>query len=130
MSRFCAKLERLVNKVPEINKLQNRAIRKRRIRAIVKGTAKQPRLSIFISNNHVSAQIINDEDGKTLVAATSVGQKYTGNMTEIAKKVGVDIAKKAKKAKITKVTLDRSGKKYTGRIKALAEAAREEGLIF
>jgi large subunit ribosomal protein L18 len=116
--------------VPEINKLQNRAIRKRRIRAIVKGTAKQPRLSIFISNNHVSAQIINDEDGKTLVAATSVGQKYTGNMTEIAKKVGVDIAKKAKKAKITKVTLDRSGKKYTGRIKALAEAAREEGLIF
>ncbi len=114
----------------EINKLKNRALRKRRVRTIVKGTAEQPRLTVFISNTHVSAQIINDENGKTLAAATSVGQKYTGTMTEIAKKVGADIAKKAKKAKITKVAFDRNGKKYTGRIKALAEAAREEGLIF
>lgn len=114
----------------EINKIQNRALRKQRIRAIVKGTAEQPRLSIFISNLHVSAQIINDENGKTLAAATSVGQKNDGNKTTLAIKIGKEIAKKAKKAKITKVSFDRNGKKYTGRIKALAEAAREEGLIF
>lgn len=114
----------------EVNKLHNRLIRKRRVRAVVKGTAEQPRLSVFISNLHVSAQIIDDETGKTLVAATSVGQKATGNKTDLAKKIGTEIAKKAKKAKISNVTFDRNGKKYTGRIKALAEAAREEGLKF
>lgn len=114
----------------EVNKLQNRLIRKRRVRAIVKGTTEQPRLSVFISNAHVSAQIVNDEEGKTLVAATSVGQKIAGSKTDLAKKIGAEIAKKAKKAKISKVTFDRNGKKYTGRVKALAEAAREEGLMF
>lgn len=130
MSKFCAKLERLVNKVSEINKLQNRSLRKRRVRSIVKGTKERPRLTVFISNLHVSAQIIDDETGKTLASATTVGQKEVGNKTEAATKIGTEIAKKAKKAKVTKVAFDRNGKKYTGRIKALAEAARKEGLEF
>lgn len=115
--------------MPEINKTQNRIARKRRVRATVKGTAERPRLSVFVSNLHISAQIIDDTLGKTLVSATTVGSK-AGNKTEGAKKVGSEIAKKAQKAKISQVVFDRNGKKYTGRIKALAEAAREEGLSF
>mgnify|MGYP000861388135 CR=1 FL=1 len=114
----------------EINKIQNLAARKRRVRATVKGTSERPRLSVFVSNIHISAQIIDDTISKTLAAATSVGKKLTGTKTDIAKAVGTDIAKAAKKAKVTQVVFDRNGRKYTGRIKALAEAAREEGLQF
>ena len=112
-------------------KLKNRALRKNRIRATVIGTADRPRLSVYISNTNVSAQIVNDAEHKTLVAVTSVGSKAaTGTMTEKAAWVGAEIATKASKAKITKVVFDRSGRKYHGRIKALADAAREKGLEF
>jgi large subunit ribosomal protein L18 len=115
----------------DATKLAKRAQRKNRIRATVSGTPERPRLSVFISNTHVSAQIINDMDGKTLVSASSVGAKDAkGTLTEKAAKVGGDIADKAKKAKISKVVFDRGGRKYHGRVKALADAAREKGLEF
>lgn len=114
-----------------IHKAKNLSLRKARVRSVVKGTAERPRLSVSVTNVHVSAQIINDETGKTLVSATTVGaKKVTGNLTEKATTIGTEIAKSAKKAKITKVAFDRNGKKYHGRIKALAEAARAEGLEF
>ncbi len=111
-------------------KIQNVASRKNRIRSTVSGTSERPRLTVTISNLHVSAQIIDDTTFKTLVAATTIGKKNSGTMTEKAAKVGKDIADKAKKAKITKVVFDRNGKKYHGRVKALADAARAEGLEF
>lgn len=111
-------------------KLLGRSLRKGRVRAKVNGTAERPRLSVVVSNMNVSAQIIDDVAGKTLAAATSVGAKDTGTMTEKAAKVGADIAKKAKKAKISSVVFDRNGRQYAGRLKALAEAARKEGLEF
>jgi large subunit ribosomal protein L18 len=110
--------------------LDNKILRKNRVRAKVVGTAERPRLSVFISNTHVSAQIIDDEKGATLVAATTVGQKLTGTMTEKAGKIGEQIAVAAKKKEITKVVLDRNGRKYAGRLSALADAARNGGLEF
>ena len=110
-----------------LNKMQ----RKHRIRATVSGNTERPRLTVNISNLHVSAQIIDDSLGETLVAATSVGNgKLSGNLTEKAKFVGTEIAKKAKTRKISQVVFDRNGKLYHGRVKALAEAARQEGLRF
>lgn len=111
-------------------KLLNRALRSARVRAKVSGTADRPRLSVTISNKHVSAQIIDDASSKTLVSATTVGTKQTGTMTEQAAVVGADIAKKAKKAKITQVVFDRNGRQYAQRLAALADAARKEGLEF
>ncbi|PID30589.1 50S ribosomal protein L18 [Candidatus Saccharibacteria bacterium] len=112
-------------------KLQNRAQRKHRIRATVKGTSDRPRLSVHVSNTNVSAQIIDDSKDHTLAAATSVGSKSAkGTLTEKAAWVGAEIAAAAKKAKVTTVVFDRGGKQYHGRIKALAEAAREKGLEF
>ncbi len=114
-----------------VAKLKNRAQRQHRIRATVSGTADRPRLSVHVSNLHVSAQIIDDTAHKTLVAVTTVGQKtLKGSMTEKAAWVGAEIAAKAKTAKITAVVFDRGGKKYHGRVKALADAAREKGLEF
>lgn len=112
------------------HKLHNRTQRKARIRSIVSGTAGRPRLSVTISNLHVSAQLIDDETGTTLVSATTVGQKAKGTMTEKAAKVGADIAAKAKAAKVKQVVFDRNGKLYHGRVKALADAARNAGLEF
>ena len=111
-------------------KLQNLGLRKNRVRAKVSGTAIRPRLSVFISNKHISAQLIDDENAKTIVSSTTVGTKQTGNMTEQATFVGSDIAKKAKKAKINSVVFDRNGRQYAGRLAALADAARKEGLEF
>ena len=113
-----------------IKKSQNLALRKARVRSVVSGTADRPRLTVTISNIHVSAQIIDDVSKKTLVAATTVGANQKGTMTEKAVFVGSTIGKAAKKAKITKVAFDRNGKQYHGRIKALADAARAEGLEF
>lgn len=111
-------------------KLLNRGLRKNRVRAVVTGTTERPRLSVTISNKHVSAQIIDDTTSKTLAAATTVGQKQTGSMTELAAFVGTEIAKKAKKNKIETVVFDRNGRKYAKRLSALADAARQEGLKF
>ena len=111
-------------------KLLNKRLRKNRVRARVNGTADRPRLNVFISNKHVSAQIIDDTQGITIVSATTVGTKLAGSMTELAAKVGSDIAKKAKKAKINAVVFDRNGRQYAGRLSALADAARKEGLEF
>jgi len=111
-------------------KLHNRDLRKKRVRAKVKGTAEYPRLTVFISNLHVSAQLIDDEAGKTLATATTVGTKTAGTMTEKAETIGTEIAKKAKKLKIKAVVFDRNGRRYAGRLKALAESARKEGLEF
>jgi large subunit ribosomal protein L18 len=111
-------------------KLLNKSLRKNRVRSKVTGTAERPRLTVTISNKHVSAQIIDDVKAHTLVASTTVGTKQTGTITEQATFVGTDIAKKAKKAKITAVVFDRNGRQYAGRLAALASAAREEGLEF
>lgn len=111
-------------------KLLNKSLRKARVRSKVSGTAERPRLSVTISNMHVSAQLIDDTNGVTLGAATTVGKKATGTMSERAAVVGTDIAKKATKAKITTVVFDRNGRAYAGRLKALADAARKEGLEF
>lgn len=112
-------------------KLANLRLRKLRVRARVNGTAERPRLSVFISNLHVSAQIIDDSQQKTLVSSTSDKQAAaTGSKSDKAAWVGSDIAKKAKKAGIKQVVLDRNGRQYAGRLKALADAARKEGLEF
>ncbi len=113
------------------HKLKNRALRENRIRATVSGTSARPLLSVFMSNTNVSAQIIDDTAHKTLVSVTSVGNPAAkGTMTEKAAWVGAEVAAGAKKVKISQVVFDRSGKKYHGRIKALADAAREKGLEF
>lgn len=111
-------------------KLANRALRARRVRAKISGTAERPRLSVTISNKHISAQLIDDVNNRTIAAATTVGTKQTGTMTELASFVGTDIAKKAKKSKITAIVFDRNGRKYAQRLSALADAARKEGLEF
>ena len=111
-------------------KLLNQGLRKSRVRAKISGTAERPRLSVSISNKHVSAQIIDDVKQKTLVSSTTVGTKQTGTITEQATFIGEDIAKKAKKAKINAVVFDRNGRLYAGRLSALADAARKEGLEF
>lgn len=118
-----------------MNRLKSKDInskrRANRVRSIIKGTAERPRLTIFISNQHVSAQVIDDDKGSTLTSVTTVGQaKIAPNLTERAKWVGTEIAKSAKSKKIKKVVLDRGPRLYHGRIKALALAAREEGLEF
>lgn len=114
----------------QAKKLQNRTLRKNRVRSHVSGTAERPRLSVTISNMHISAQIIDDVKGHTLAAATTVGTKSTGTMKEQAAVVGADIAKKAKKVNIKTVVFDRNGRQYGARLGALADAARKEGLEF
>jgi large subunit ribosomal protein L18 len=111
-------------------KLLNKSLRKNRVRSKVTGTAERPRLTVTISNKHVSAQLVDDEKGHTLAASTTVGAKQEGSLAEQATFVGADIAKKAKKAKINAVVFDRNGRQYAGRLSALADAARKEGLEF
>lgn len=112
-------------------KIASRLLRKNRVRSTVIGTAERPRLSVYLSNMHVHAQIIDDSTGKTLVSSTSVTTKEAkGTISEKAAWVGKDIAAKAKKVKVTKVVFDHNGRKYHGRLKSLADAAREGGLEF
>ncbi len=111
-------------------KLLNRSLRKARVRSKIHGSAERPRLSVTISNMHVSAQLIDDDKGNTIASATTVGAKATGSMSEKCALIGTEIAKKAKKAKVTAVVFDRNGRQYAGRLSALAEAARKEGLEF
>ena len=104
--------------------------RHQRIRNKVSGTSKCPRLNVFRSNTGISVQLIDDVKQVTLATASSKEIKEKGTMIEIAAKVGTLIAEKAKKAKIKDVVFDRGGYQYHGRVKALAEAAREAGLNF
>lgn len=108
----------------------NSVFRAKRTRAKIHGTAERPRLSVHISNAHITAQLIDDDAGKTLAYATTVGNKLTGSKTEKAAVIGKEIANKAKKAKIKTVVFDRGAKLYAGRMAALADAARKEGLEF
>ncbi len=108
----------------------NNVFRAKRTRAKIHGTAERPRLSVHVSNQHITAQIIDDDKGATLAYATTVGSKLTGNKTEKAAAIGKEIADKAKKAKIKTVVFDRGAKLYAGRLSALADAARKEGLEF
>lgn len=107
-----------------------RLLRKRRTRAKIYGTPEIPRLCVSRSLQHTSAQVIDDSRGATLVSVTSRDLKVKGSKTDIAREVGKRIAELAKEKKITKVVFDRSGHKYHGRLKALADGAREQGLAF
>ena len=112
-------------------KVKNLRLRKNRIRSVVSGTTERPRLSVFVSSRHITAQVIDDTKHATIAAVSTVGSKDAkGTLTEKAAWVGAEIATKAKAAKVTTVVFDRSGRQYHGRIKALAEAAREKGLEF
>jgi large subunit ribosomal protein L18 len=113
-------------------KSQKRERRHNRIRAKVLGRAERPRLSVFRSNKFIYAQIIDDETGKTLAAASdsAVKKGKTKGKIEGSKKVGMEIAKLAKEKNITMVVFDRGGYLYAGRVKAVSEGAREGGLSF
>jgi len=106
--------------------------RHRRVRGKVAGTAERPRLVVSRSNRGIVAQLVDDANAKTLASATSlqVGKSFKGNKTAQAAEVGKLLAQKAKDAKIQAVVFDRGGYLYHGRVKALAEAAREGGLKF
>ena len=112
----------------------NRRLRiKRRIRKVVTGTAERPRMSVFRSNKEIYAQLIDDTTGKTILSASSREKDVAsakGNKTEKAAMVGKLVAEKASKEGITSVSFDRNGYLYHGRVKAIAEGAREGGLNF
>lgn len=115
------------------HKLELRRRRHARVRRRVHGSAERPRLAVFRSNKHISAQLIDDDAGRTLVAASSVEgvlRGASGGNVAGAGKVGSLIAARAKEAGITAVVFDRGGYAYHGRVAALAEAARSEGLEF
>ena len=112
-----------------------RKVRHARVRKKIHGTTARPRLSVYRSLNHVYVQVIDDEQGKTLAAASSLesavkGQKNGKLKTEVAKMVGTLISERAKEKGITTIVFDRGGYLYHGRVKALAEAVREGGLVF
>jgi len=109
----------------------NRLRRHRRVRVLLAGTAERPRLAVFRSLNHLYAQVIDDVAGRTLASVSTVGQKGGAvKSMEEAVNVGKAIAEKAKTAGVSRVVFDRGGFLYHGRIKALADAAREAGLEF
>ena len=121
----------------ETNKAKALRLQKRKwsIRKTLTGSPERPRLSVFRSDKHITAQIIDDYAGKTLVSASSLqkdirGDAANGGNVTAAKTVGKVIAERAKAAGITAVAFDRNGRRYHGRIKALADAAREGGLQF
>ncbi len=117
-----------------ITKKERRFRIKKRIRKIITGTKEKPRLSVFRSNKHIYTQFINDDEGRTILSVSSlnkeIADKKNITKTEQAKLVGKLTAEKSKAAKITSVVFDRNGYLYHGRVKALAEAAREGGLKF
>lgn len=104
--------------------------RKQRVRSTVSGTEERPRLSVYVSNRQVSAQVINDITGVTLVSATSVGTQAEGSLSDKAAIIGTEIAKKAQKKGVSKVVMDRNGRLYQKRLQSFAEAARNGGLEF
>ena len=119
--------------IKKVSRNQARVARHARVRSKVVGTASEPRLNVFRSNGNIFAQIIDDSCDKTLVSASSIDKELkleNGGNVEAAKAVGADIAKKAVKAGIKEVVFDRGGYQYHGRVAALADAARENGLDF
>ena len=110
-------------------KIERRIKIKTRIRGIISGTAQRPRMTVFRSNKQIYVQLVDDLEGKTLAAASSKGIEG-GTKTEQAAKVGAEIAKKAQEAGITTVVFDHNGYLYHGRVKELANAARNGGLKF
>ena len=118
-----------------VKKLDSNAARlkrHKRVRAKISGTPERPRLNVFRSAKHIYAQIIDDVSGKTLVSASSLEKDFAceGTKTDAAKQVGVNVAERAKAKGIENVVFDRGGYVYHGRVKALAEGAREGGLQF
>ena len=111
-----------------------RHVRKRRVRKRVVGTAERPRLSVFRSSKHIYAQVINDKEGHTLAAASSIEEECRSgtfeSKTDETRAVGANIAKRAIKAGVSKIVFDRGGYLYHGHVKLLAESARENGLDF
>ena len=117
----------------KLSKKDRRTRIKNRIRKIISGTGSNPRLSVFRSNKEIYAQLVDDSNGKTLVASSSRDKnidKDKSNKTELASLVGKDIAEKAIKKGIKQISFDRSGYLYHGRVKSLADGAREVGLKF
>ncbi len=112
------------------SKVASRKRIQRRIRKKISGTPSKPRLSVFRSNKQIYCQLVDDQNAKTIASATSRGANLTGNSVEVAKEVGKMIAKNAAAAGITDVVFDRGGYLYHGRVKSLAEGAREGGLKF
>ncbi|GMQ95046.1 MAG: 50S ribosomal protein L18 [Patescibacteria group bacterium] len=110
-------------------KIKKRTRRHNKIRARISGVSRTPRLSVFRSNKYIYAQLIDDSKGVTLVASSDKGISGKTRV-ERAKKTGLSLAEKAKGKKISRAVFDRGGFMYTGRVKALAEGAREGGLIF
>ena len=113
-----------------ITKSERRKRIQMRIRKKISGSAERPRVAVFRSNTQIYAQIIDDAAGKTLVASSSLELKSKGNKTEIATQVGKALAAKAKEAGLANVVFDRGGYLFHGRVKALADGAREGGLNF
>jgi len=111
-------------------RLTTRERRVKRVRSTLRGTPERPRLSVFRSNKHIYAQVIDDTAGRTLAAASSAAVKASGKKSEVAKAVGTALAASARANGVTLVVFDRGPYRYHGRVKALAEAAREGGLEF
>jgi large subunit ribosomal protein L18 len=115
-------------------KTTKRKLRQERVRKRVRGSDSKPRLCVFRSSRHIYAQVISDEGGKTLVSASTLSEELRGDgkgkKVDVAKKVGTLIAKRCLDQQISQVIFDRNGFLYHGRIKALADAAREAGLKF
>ncbi len=111
-------------------KTEKRQSRHRRVRAKIFGTEERPRLAVYKSNTGIYAQLINDNKNETIAAVSTKGMKLKGNTVVNAKKIGAEIASVAKKNKISKVVFDRGGFLYSGKIKALADEARQNGLEF
>ncbi len=119
--------------IKKVSRNEMRKVRHTRIRENLSGTSQRPRLCVFRSNANIEAQIIDDVKGVTLASASSLEKELNlknGGNVEAAKVIGTEIAKRAKKAKIDTVVFDRGGYLYHGRVKALADAAREGGLKF
>ena len=119
--------------ISKVSRNDMRKERHSRIRENLAGTSNRPRLNVFRSNANITAQIIDDEKGVTLVSASSLEKELNlknGGNVEAAKIIGAEIAKRANKSNIKEVVFDRGGYLYHGRVKALAEAARENGLEF
>ena len=113
-----------------IDRRESRGRRHRRVRVSVHGTGERPRLAVFRSLRHTYAQLIDDASGRTMAAASTLQLKLGGNDAEAAAAVGKALAERARAAGVSRVVFDRGGYRYHGRVKALADAARESGLEF